>query len=210
MGMKELKVSEAIKNLANQFSNNIAEYKNSSYNEADTRAEFIDKFFEALGWDVTNRQNLPWRFREVSREIGLNIETKEKRPDYEFRLSVERKFFVEAKKPAVDIVFSSDAAFQVRRYGWSAGLKISVLTNFEYLAIYDTTVKPKQGHPANHSRLYLFYYKNYYERFDEITKLLSKESVYSGLFDEQFSQQTQNRLSEAIDAVFLEQLNRWR
>lgn len=201
---------EDVEKLSSQFSNNIVEYKNDSYIEADVRAEFIDRFFEALGWDITNKQNLRRRYREVSREVGLHIEGQERRPDYEFRFGVERKFFVEAKKPAVDIAFSPEAAFQVRRYGWSAGLKISVLTNFEYLAIYDTTVKPEQGQPANHSRLYLFDYKDYFTKFNDIAKLLSRESVYSGLFDEQFSQQTQNRPSEAIDAVFLDQLNKWR
>ena len=36
-------------------------------------------------------------------------------------------------------------AFQLRRYGWSGNLKISVLTNFNDLYIYDCTVIPMCG-----------------------------------------------------------------
>ena len=204
-----------IEDLVSNYSNNIAEYKNEQYNETDARAEFIDPFFELLGWDVTNKHNLSRRFREVNREIGVRVGSQEKRPDYEFRLGSERKFFVEAKKPSVDITTSgintsSEAAFQVRRYGWSAGLKISVLTNFEYLIIYDTTIEPSRNPPASYSRLHMFHYLDYPARFEDIAKLLSRDAVYSGLFDEQFSAQTQNRPSEAIDTVFLKQLNGWR
>ncbi len=208
-------MGKSIEDLVRNYSNNISEYKSEDYNESQTRAEFIDPLFELLGWDVTNVRNLSRRFREVSREVGVRVGTKEKRPDYEFRLGTERKFFVEAKKPSVDITSvgsttSSEAAFQVRRYGWSAGLKVSVLTNFEYLAVYDTTTEPSQNPPANHSRLHVFHYLDYPTRFDDIAKLLSRETVYTGSFDELFSSQTQNRPSEAIDAFFLKQLNVWR
>ncbi len=118
-------MSTALEDLVNNLSNNIQEYKSGLYNESETRAEFIDVFFELLGWDVANKQILTRRFREVHRETGLQVGIQEKRPDYEFRLGTERKFFVEAKKPGVDITNDTNSAFQVRRYGWSAGLKIS-------------------------------------------------------------------------------------
>lgn len=203
-------MNEEIERLVSSYSNNIAEYRSDRYNETEVRVEFIDKLFKALGWDVTNERNLSRRFREVSREIGVRDGAKEKRPDYEFRLGSERKFFVEAKRPGDDIIASPSPAFQIRRYGWSAGLKISVLTNFEYLVIYDTTTEPLQSHSANHSRLYIFRYLDYPAKFDEIAKLLSRETIYSGIFDEQFSVQTRNRPSESIDSFFLNQLNKWR
>jgi hypothetical protein len=31
----------------------------SEFSEADTRANFIDPFFAALGWDITNLKGLP-------------------------------------------------------------------------------------------------------------------------------------------------------
>jgi len=45
-----------IKELVERFERNIESYKGQGYNEAQVRREFIDPFFEALGWDVANKQ----------------------------------------------------------------------------------------------------------------------------------------------------------
>lgn len=184
--------------------------RNSLYSETDVREDFINPFFEILGWDVRNERNLSRQFREVIRETRVTVDEQTKRPDYEFKLGPERKFYVEAKRPNVDIINTSSPAFQVRRYGWSANLKISILTNFEYLIIYDTTTQPDQTHAPSHSRLHRFHYTEYVEKVEEIRDLISREAVYSGRFDEYFSAQTVNRPEEAIDLFFLERLNQWR
>jgi hypothetical protein len=41
----------------------------------------------------------------------------------------------------------------VRRYGFTAKLKISVLSNFEYLVIYDTSVKVDGDDTFNKARI---------------------------------------------------------
>lgn len=46
---------ELIKELVDRFDRNIESYKSNLYKEAQVRCEFIDPFFEALGWDVTNK-----------------------------------------------------------------------------------------------------------------------------------------------------------
>ncbi|HNY50112.1 MAG TPA: hypothetical protein PLV50_03460 [Smithella sp.] len=38
--------------LIERFERNIESYKSNGYNETQVRREFIDPFFEALGWDV--------------------------------------------------------------------------------------------------------------------------------------------------------------
>ncbi|HBR17548.1 MAG TPA: hypothetical protein DD725_08090, partial [Deltaproteobacteria bacterium] len=43
-----------VEELIERFSRNIDAYKSGSYNEAQTRREFIEPFFELLGWDVYN------------------------------------------------------------------------------------------------------------------------------------------------------------
>jgi hypothetical protein len=45
--------------------------------------------------------------------------------------------FVEAKKPSVRLEHDKGPAFQTRRYGYSASLPISIVTNFNQLVIYD-------------------------------------------------------------------------
>ena len=200
-----------VKRLVVLYERNRPEYlkRTSGYNESDTRADFVDPFFAALGWDVANTRGLSRRLREVIRETHAAGSEHTKRPDYEFKLGPERKFFVEVKKPSIDIANSPAAAFQVRRYGWSADLAISVVTNFEYLAIYDTAIEPQAGEPTPHARIKLFHYTEYCNKLDEIAGLLSRDAVYSGQFDTTFVQPTR-KFSETVDAVLLQQLNRWR
>jgi hypothetical protein len=38
------------------FERNRAQYKVSTYDEANTRIDFVDKLFECLGWDIANAQ----------------------------------------------------------------------------------------------------------------------------------------------------------
>ena len=42
--------------LVERFARNLDAYKRAEYKEAHVRVEFIDPFFEALGWDVRNVQ----------------------------------------------------------------------------------------------------------------------------------------------------------
>ena len=81
--------------------------------------EFIDPLFEALGWDVANKFGIAPQYQEVIHEASACV------PDYCFRVGPQRKFFVEAKKPAVDI----HPAYQLRRHAWSAKLPLSILVN---------------------------------------------------------------------------------
>ncbi len=51
-------MKEPLKQISNhveRFERNIEAYHSSAYNETQLRIEFIDPFFEALGWDVTNK-----------------------------------------------------------------------------------------------------------------------------------------------------------
>jgi hypothetical protein len=40
--------------LIERFEHNLDKYKRPAYKETQVRVEFIDPFFEALGWDVRN------------------------------------------------------------------------------------------------------------------------------------------------------------
>ena len=42
--------------LIERFERNLDHYKQPAYKETQARVEFIDPFFEALGWDVRNAQ----------------------------------------------------------------------------------------------------------------------------------------------------------
>ena len=135
------RVKSRIHDLVERYETNRDYYRTAKFNETEVRSQFLDPLFEILGWDIRNTAGKNTNEREVLLEEPLkaNAASHTKKPDYTFRLFGERKFFLEAKKPCVHIEREDDPAKQVRRYGFTAGLKISVLSNFEQLYIYDTS-----------------------------------------------------------------------
>ena len=101
---------DKIRDLANRFQTNLAYYKDvkNNYNEHSCRIEYIDPLLKILGWDVANERGLAPQYREV---IAENYSTPTDRPDYTMTLRGVAKFFLEAKKPAVDITRVTDPAF---------------------------------------------------------------------------------------------------
>nr|MDD3720427.1 Eco57I restriction-modification methylase domain-containing protein [Candidatus Gracilibacteria bacterium] len=207
-----MSIKKVISDLVEKYEQDRENYINLKYNETQLRNDFLDPFFTALGWDINNSQGKTTNEREVILEESLkaNISENSKKPDYTFRLFSERKFFLEAKKPNVKIESNSDSAKQVRRYGFTAKLKISVLSNFEYLSIYDCSEEVKESDTTNTAIIKRYYYKDYVKNFEEIYSYLSKESVYSGKFDIIWSD-IESRLNHfSVDDLFLKQINEWR
>ena len=203
---------EILSNLIEKYNNDINHYKSSGYNETQLRTDFLDQFFSILGWDITNAAGKPTNEREVLVEEGLKTSAgvNIKKPDYTFRLFSERKFFLEAKKPSVDVSTAIDPALQIRRYGFTAKLKISVLSNFEYTAIYDCSNQVKETDTATNSRITLYHFTELVDKFDEISNLIGRDSVYSGQFDNEWSEIENKILKFSVDDLFLKQINDWR
>lgn len=200
--------------LINKYDSEKEFYSSSLYNESQLRTDFLDPFFSLLGWDITNSKNKKTSEREVIVEESLKTRVSEniKKPDYTFRLNSQRKFFVEAKKPNVQIKTDSSTAHQVRRYGFTAKLNISVLSNFEYLAIYDCSEKVDTKQDSSYARVRLYNYKEYINNFDEIIRFLGRESVYSGNFDKEWIDISEKieASKQTVDNVFFEQIKKWR
>lgn len=205
-------MNQKVKNLIEKFQSEINHYKNTSYSEAQVRLDFIDPLFSLLGWDINNSSGKSANEREVIVEETLKNEksTHGKRPDYTFRSFSERKFFVEAKKPNIDVINGADEAKQIRRYGFTAKLPISVLTNFEYLVIYDCSSPVAEADNSNHSVIARYHYTEYADKFEEISLKLSKESVYNGDFDNEWKRIEEKIQKLNVNTLFLEQINRWR
>ena len=197
-----------------QFSSHITEYTRQTYNETEVRVDFVNPFFKALGWDVDNEAGLPQHLREVTHEATVKVDEdgylRSKKPDYSFRIGTDTFFYLETKKPAVDITSDCAPAFQLRRYGWSGNLKVSVLTNFADLYIYDCSVRPVETDDIGVALIAHYSYTEYEEKFEEIYALLSKESVLSGDFSTRFNHVTSSFRHEPFDEYFLKQINGWR
>jgi hypothetical protein len=83
------------------FRRNLESNLAADYKETELRREFLDPLFDVLGWDVFNRQGYAEAYKDVVHEDMLKINGLSTAPDYSFRIGGSRKFFVEAKKPAV-------------------------------------------------------------------------------------------------------------
>lgn len=197
--------------LVDRFQANIEFYKDkkNGYNEYSCRIEYIDQFLKILGWDVANEKGLSPQYREV---VAENYSTRTDRPDYTITLRGVPKFFIEAKKPAIDIIKDASPAIQTRKYGWNAKHRLAVLTNFEYLAIYDTCYVAREGDNCAVARYRLYHYTEYVKKFAEISNLISRNAVYSGNFDSYLDNnfQTLGRHIQQVDTLFLSQINEWR
>ena len=207
-----MKEKDILHELVRKYEQNRDYYLTPRFNETMLRSEFLDPLFELLGWDIKNSAGKRTNEREVLLEEPLkkDVLTHSKKPDYTFRLFGERKFYVEAKKPCVKIEVEDDPAKQVRRYGYSAGLKVSVLSNFEYLFIYDTSYPVKEEDVRTVALIKSYHYKDYENAFEEISQFLGKESVYSGAFDDIWKDIESKVSHQSVDDLFLAQINEWR
>jgi len=207
--MKE-EAKQNIKKLVERFRYNLDVYKKSTYNETQVRIEFIDPFFEAMGWDVGNKQDHAEQYKDVVHEDAIKIGGSTKAPDYSFRIGGQRKFFVEAKKPSINIKEDISPSYQLRRYAWSAKLPLSIVTDFEEFSVFDCRIKPNQTDKVSVGRIAYYTFEEYLDKFDEIYDVFSKEAILKGSFD-RYAQSTKGKRGTAeVDSEFLKEIERWR
>ena len=202
--------SEKIVQLVERFKEHIEEYRSGHYNETQVRRDFIDPMFRELGWDVDNREGYAEQYREVVHEDAIKIGGSTKAPDYCFRIGGQRKFFVEAKKPSVNLDHDMAAAFQVRRYAWTAKLPLSILTDFEEFVVYDTRIKPIKTDKASTARIMYIKYDEYIDRWDEIAGIFHKQSILKGSFDSYVDTAKKKKGTSTVDDAFLAEIESWR
>jgi len=176
----------------------------SELNEATVSNNFIGPLFELLGWDIHD-------YHQVSIQPRIHSGNKSEAPDFGF-CSKQNKyaFFVEAKKPSINIKNSSDAAFQLKRYAWTAGLPISILTDFEELSIYYCLTKPDKNDPPSKNRIAYFRYSDYEKNWNEIYSKFSYEAVLKGSLDEYAEATQKERGTQKMDEEFLHEIESWR
>jgi len=205
-----LAAPKEIIDLVERFENNKESYKSGHYNETQVRREFVDPFFKALGWDVDNEQGFAEAYKDVIHEDAIKVGGTTRAPDYSFRIGGQRKFFLETKKPSVDIKDDIHPAFQLRRYAWTAKLPLSVLTDFEELSVYDCSVKPDKTDKPSKGRIFYLTYQDYLTKWDEIASIFSKNAILKGSFDRFAADKKGKRGTAEVDAAFLEEIAGWR
>ncbi|MDA3940102.1 MAG: hypothetical protein PF693_12495 [Spirochaetia bacterium] len=210
---------EHLKEKIEQFTNNIKDYKSKLYDEYNTRADFIDILFSAFGWDMYNKKGVIEQFREVVREDKVIIQGKKKAPDYAFRIGPQVVFYVEAKKPSVDIKNNPEPAYQLRRYAHTQGLSLSILTDFEEISIYDTRIKPDPKDSAAVARVFYCIYdelfirhadNEFQDNFTFLLEIFGKSAILNGSFNRYAEENKNKKGTGGVDKGFLDLLNNWR
>lgn len=201
---------ESVLKLVETFFSHRDHYKSSGYNETEVRREFLDPFFKALGWDIDNENGYADAYKDVIHEDAIKIGGYTKAPDYCFRIGGQRKFFLEAKKPFINIKDDIEPAYQLRRYAWSAKLPLSVLSNFEEFAVYDCRVPPNPNDKASTARILYFCYDEYATRWEELRAIFSREAILKGSFDSYAEAAKKKRGTTEVDEAFLAEIERWR
>jgi hypothetical protein len=199
-----------ILDLVARFAHNLEHYQRSAYNETQVRREFLDPFFKALGWDVDNEQGYAEAYKDVVHEDAIKMGRATKAPDYSFRIGGGRKFFVEAKKPALNLREDAAAAYQLRRYAWSAKLPLSILSSFREFQVYDGRVQPCRTDKASQARILSLTFLDYAGRWPEIAGIFSREAVLKGSFDRFADTARAKKGTATVDAAFLAEIQRWR
>ena len=196
--------------LIDRFKEHLEQYRSTSYDEANTRTDFIDPLFELLGWDIPNKAGYAEQYREVIREDKVSIEGGTKAPDYCFRIGGVRKFFVEAKKPSIDIRSDPSPAYQLRRYAYSAKLPLSILTDFQEFAVYDTRIKPSPNDSASVARIQYFSFAEYPAKWESLAGTFSRDAILHGAFDKYVEDTRSKHGTSEVDKEFLALIDQWR
>jgi hypothetical protein len=199
-----------VRDLVKRFEQNSEAYLSGQYNETQLRREFLDPFFKALGWDIDNVSGYAEAYKDVIHEDAIRIGGFIKAPDYCFRIGGMRKFFVEAKKPSVSIAEEMPAAYQLRRYAWSAKLPLSILTDFEEFAVYDCRIKPNKADASSTARVFYCTYRDFDEKWEWIASIFSRDAVLKGSFDKYADANKAKRGTSEVDNDILATIEGWR
>lgn len=201
---------DAVLELVVRFERNLAAYRAGVYNETQLRREFLDPFFKALGWDVGNEQGLAEAYKDVVHEDQLRSADGTRAPDYCFRVGGTKKFFVEAKKPSISVKDEAAPALQLRRYAFTAGLPLNILSDFEEFAVYDGRFRPHKDDPPAKARVFYCTFRDYAEKWDWIASIFSRDAVLKGAFDRYAESSKAKRGTAAFDQDFLSTIEGWR
>lgn len=168
--------------------------KLSRYTEEETKKDFILPLFEALGWDVYNKN-------EVTAEEQISGD----RVDYGFYFNGRTKFYLEAKPFKADL-HREDFARQAIRYSWNKEVTWAILTDFEILIVFNALSPEKSLHGKKYFEIPC---EEYIERFDQLW-LLSKAAFLEDKLDREAEKVGKKVTKISIGATLSKDLNECR
>src|SRR3989338_6923298 len=195
--MNKQEAKQQIQKLVEKYEGVREAGKVKSYNEAQTRNEFIEPLFEFLGWDMRNRT--------FDNEVTTEVNVSGGRVDLAFRFGNIPVIFLEAKAMKVDLD-EGKWAEQAINYSWNKGVTWAVLTDFESVKIFNAEIPPKSISQNLFIELSCLDFIN---RFDQLW-LLSKESFEQKLLDKEAEKWGKLTQKKQVGEKLFEDLMSWR
>jgi type I restriction-modification system DNA methylase subunit len=202
--MKKETGRKIIEQRVEDFEKNALVLKKKGHGETNIRSNYIDVFFEALGWNMKSHY-------EVVREFSQKDNSGTKKVDYAFKINGKLKFFVEAKEASIDLVNDKSSIYQSKRYAYSTNGKapIVILTDFEEFRVFNVLKAPDFNNTDRELlKKHCFDYTGYLDNWDLLWDTFSKEAVAAGSIEALRGKIDKN--TKTMDVDFLEQITGWR
>lgn len=208
-----------LKSLIESFQRNQATYKRVSGRPESLKKDYILPFFKILGWDTSNKLGLSLSKKDLLLEDSVIIPGKPKPPDYSFRIDGIRQFFVEVRNPSFPIFDHEEGSLQLRRYGYTANTLLSILTDMEEFAVYDTRIKPDKNDLPQVGRVFYCHSRDYLKpslidptitNLDWIISIFAKTSVLNGSIEKFANSLSSENYASRVELEFLKRIDEWR
>lgn len=183
-----------------------------SESEATART-WVERLLAVFGWDPADPRQVRQEYTIQGREARrLRREgTTHRRPDYALMVGTERVLYIDVKRIGIAIGEDDSVAFQVRSYGWSAGMRLSYACDFEEFAVWDCrSAQPRADDDARVCRLCYLRFTDYLDQFDLLWQYLSREAILGGSLQALHPDDERRRGVEPLDVVFEAKLSDWR
>lgn len=201
---------ERLRELIGTFRASADSYKSAQYKEMALRSDFLNPLLEELGWDPLNKRGSLYSEREVIQEAIVTVEGRQKAPDYGIYQGGRPRFFLEAKRPSVNIETDRAPAYQLRRYCWTADLPYGIVTDFEEIAIYDCRRPPEPTDSSSVGRVAYFTIDDLEEYWPVLHGMFGRPNVVDGVLELLASEAPAPAGTRTIDVAFLEEIRNWR
>lgn len=205
MNMKKT-IVDKLKDLRNQFYDEI-EKRPENFSEEYIRSAYLNKVLEIFGWNIYDTseiiQEKVIKNKETRRNLN-SISSKHTKPDYQLLDRGVLKLYFDAKNARINFLENESISFQIRSYGWSSGLRFSIVSDFEYFRVYDTRTKPDVNMAADYQTI-TFSIDDLINMPDLYFQFLSKEKIQNNNWNlKPFSVEIKEGYLKSIDHDFIE------
>lgn len=178
----------------------------------ETIRTWLNAMLSIFDWDVRDTSQILQEkvLTDAEKDRLEEIDSLNTRPDYTLKVSKQKLTFLDAKDLKINLKTDTDAAFQIKSYGWSILAPCAFVSNFEQFAIYDCTYVPSKEQAASFGRTYLTI-DEYIDKFEVLEDHLLKKNIYQGKLNEIYRETTVKGVEKkSPDFAFADLLSQFR